>query len=76
MNKILQATSRGQITLPKSWRDKFGTQYFMAEILDGSLVIKPMIEPKTLKKQVEDSWKEYKAGDFVDADELKKKYDL
>lgn len=76
MNKILQATSRGQVTLPKDWRDKFGTQYYMVEVNENELVIKPMIQPKTFKVQVEDSWREYKEGDFVDSDELKKKYDL
>lgn len=76
MNKILQATIRGQITLPKAWRDKFGTQYFMAEIKAESLIIKPMVKTKTFEGEVEDSWKEYKKGDYKDAEDLKKKYDL
>ena len=76
MNKILQATIRGQVTLPKAWRDKFGTQYFMAEIREESLVIKPVVEAKTFKGEVENSWKEYKKGDYTDAEDLKKKYGL
>ena len=62
--------------MPKVWRDKFGTKYFMAEIKAESLVIKPMVEAKTFKDEVEGSWKEYKKGNYKDAGDLKKKYGL
>ncbi len=76
MNKILQATSRGQVTLPKGWRDKFDTNYFVAEIKNDELVIKPLANAGTLKDQVESSWKEYKEGKVISGEELMKKYGL
>ncbi len=76
MSKILQATSRGQVTLPKSWRDKFKTTYFTVVIKDEELVIKPLHQGKTFKDAVEDSWNQYKKGNFVDQSELMKKYGI
>ena len=40
--KILKATSKGQITLPKKWRDRFDTENFKAEIAENQIVIKPI----------------------------------
>lgn len=74
MTKILHATSRGQITLPKDWRGKFKTTYYVVEIKESELVLKPLTHSKTLKDEVEASWNEYHRGEFIDADDLKKKY--
>ena len=52
MNKILVATSRGQITLPKFWRDKMNTHYFKAEIYDKKIVIEPLYQGKTISEVV------------------------
>lgn len=76
MNKILQATSRGQVTLPKGWRDKFDTTYYVAEIKNDELVLKPLSKNKNLKDEVENSWKEYKEGEFVSSEDLMKEYGL
>lgn len=76
MNKILQATSRGQVTLPKSWRDKYNTVYYTVEIKSDELVLKPMAQNKTLKEEVDNSWQEYKDGKFIGGDDLMKKYGL
>jgi len=40
--KILKATTKGQITLPKKWRDRFHTDNFTAEIDENQIVIKPI----------------------------------
>lgn len=76
MVKLLHSTSRGQITLPKEWRDNFGTNYYQAEIMEDKLVIVPVKPPKSFNDAVEDSWDEYQAGKFVDHEDLKKKYGL
>lgn len=75
MSKVLQSTSRGQVTLPKSWREQYETKYFVAEVNGDSLVIRPLINDD-FKKSVEDSWGEYKKGEFVTQEELMKKYGL
>lgn len=76
MVKILQSTSRGQITLPKQWRDMFNTKYYKVVIKKEELVIKPLAGDKTLKDQVEESWQEYKDGKMISHEDLMKKYGL
>jgi bifunctional DNA-binding transcriptional regulator/antitoxin component of YhaV-PrlF toxin-antitoxin module len=76
MNKILQATNRGQVTLPKDWRDKFETVYFEAEILEDKIIIKPLIKKVGFEATLEKSWEEYNKGKFISGDKLMKKYGL
>lgn len=76
MVKILQATSRGQITLPKSWRDTFDTDCYKAELQKDKLIIIPMDTKKSFKEKVEESWIQYKNGRVVSHEDLKKKYGL
>lgn len=41
----LSMFNTGQVTLPKKWRDKIKTKYFVAqETSDGGLLIKPLEE--------------------------------
>lgn len=74
MDKILTATSRGQVTLPKAWRDKMNTSNFIATVDGEKLIIRPL--KKTLEDIVEDSWEEYKNGKVVTHEEMIKKYGL
>ena len=76
MVKILQSTVRGQITLPKKWRDAFSTKYYKAEVLDGKLVITPLVGDVTFKDGVEESWREYLEGKVTTHEDLKKEYGL
>lgn len=75
MHKVIQATSRGQVTLPKGWRDQFDTVYYVVEIQGDSLVIKPLIKDD-FKSSAENAWREYESGNFVTSEELMKKYGL
>ena len=80
MNKIVQATTRGQITLPKKWRDKYKTVYYKVETVNDSIVLTPLLEKKVAKSELEktlkESWEQYRQGEFVDGEELMKKYGL
>lgn len=40
--KIVKSTSKGQITLPKSWRNKFHTDSFMLKMEIDQVTIKPI----------------------------------
>lgn len=40
--KIVKSTSKGQITLPKSWRDQFNTDDFLMQIEVNAITIKPV----------------------------------
>lgn len=43
MTTILKTTSKGQVTIPSSWRKKFNTNQFIATIKEHKLEIKPLI---------------------------------
>ncbi len=75
MNKVLQATSRGQVTLPKAWRDKFDTSYFIAEVNANTITLTPLVTAD-FKEQAEQSWQQYQNGDFITHEDLMKKYGL
>jgi len=40
--KVVKSTTKGQITLPKNWRNKFDTDNFLLEIASGKIIIKPI----------------------------------
>ncbi|MEK7523557.1 MAG: AbrB/MazE/SpoVT family DNA-binding domain-containing protein [Patescibacteria group bacterium] len=41
-SRVIKSTSQGQITLPKSWREKFKTDNFILQIESNQIVIKPV----------------------------------
>lgn len=52
MITILNATTKGQITLPARWRKKFHTNKFLATLKDDKLEIEPLeIKRKTVPKE-------------------------
>ena len=40
--KVVKPTNRGQITLPKNWRNHFKTDNFVLEIDNARIIIKPL----------------------------------
>ncbi len=76
MTKILTATSRGQITLPKNWRDKFDTCYYEIDIEDDQIVIRPLKKKMNLEDELNEAWQEYKKGNFIAHEDIVKKYGL
>lgn len=40
--KVVRSTSKGQITLPKSWRSRFKTDNYLLQMEDFQIVIKPL----------------------------------
>jgi len=49
--KVVTCTSKGQITIPKKWRDKFKTSTFTLSTEDNKLVIRP-INPESLQDEI------------------------
>ena len=43
MTTILKATTKGQVTIPKKWRDKFNTNQFIITIKGDKLELEPLI---------------------------------
>ncbi|MBU2524050.1 AbrB/MazE/SpoVT family DNA-binding domain-containing protein [Patescibacteria group bacterium] len=50
--KITKTTSKGQITLPKKWRDQFKTDTYRVEMKDSNLLITPIFVAKTANETV------------------------
>lgn len=74
--KIINATERGQITLPKKWRDMFDTDCYSIEIKEKELIVRPMVYRKEFLESLEDSWQQYKRGEYITHEELMKEYGL
>jgi len=77
MTKILKATSKGQITIPISWRKEFNTDKFIAKKVDGQIIIQPFFVDEiknqkndmTLKEVLEQENEDGKWGEAIfDAD--------
>lgn len=41
--KLTKSTTKGQITLPKEWRDHFDTDNFLLMIDERKIIIKPIL---------------------------------
>lgn len=52
MKKIIAPTSKGQITLPKAWRDQIGTDHVLMETTAEYIVIRPHKIIKAPKSKV------------------------
>ena len=76
MTQVLQATSRGQVTLPKKWRDQFNTDYFYIEIQGDTIKLTPLIQNQSFEETVESAWNEYQNGKVIQGSALMKKYGL
>lgn len=40
--KVIKSTTRGQITLPKAWREQFRTDNFLLQIHEKQIIIQPV----------------------------------
>ena len=76
MNTLLKATERGQVTIPKEWREQFGTQFYFVERKDNMLVLKPAYQEQSFEDTVEKSWNEYKNGEVVEGSTLMEEYGI
>ena len=54
MTKIVKATSKGQITLPISWRKKFNTDQFILSYKKNIINIQPLMINKIIKDKSRD----------------------
>jgi AbrB family looped-hinge helix DNA binding protein len=52
MTTITKATSRGQITLPKPWRDKFKTSQYLVKTSNDKIEIFP-VNKKDLEEDMQ-----------------------
>ncbi|OHA53771.1 MAG: hypothetical protein A2Z62_01445 [Candidatus Terrybacteria bacterium RIFCSPLOWO2_02_42_20] len=53
MTTILKSTTKGQITLPSSWRKQFNTDRFIATCDNNTIKIQPLEIEDFIKKDVQ-----------------------
>jgi bifunctional DNA-binding transcriptional regulator/antitoxin component of YhaV-PrlF toxin-antitoxin module len=51
-SKVLKSTPRGQITLPKKWREHFSTDHYLVEAHADRLVILPLNVGKPTEEEI------------------------
>jgi bifunctional DNA-binding transcriptional regulator/antitoxin component of YhaV-PrlF toxin-antitoxin module len=51
-SRVIKSTERGQITLPKSWRDNFDTDSFIVEMHNNKLIVMPIDLSKKMEEEV------------------------
>jgi bifunctional DNA-binding transcriptional regulator/antitoxin component of YhaV-PrlF toxin-antitoxin module len=49
---MMKVFGTGQVTIPKDWRNKFGTDVFAATLEENHIVLVPISKPKTKAKWV------------------------
>ena len=72
--KVIAASARGQITIPKKIRDKFDTDYFNITAQGESIVLTP-VEPAArsgLMEELEASYQDYLENGGHSWEEVKK----
>jgi AbrB family looped-hinge helix DNA binding protein len=50
--KVVKSTVKGQITIPKNWRDKFNTDNYLLEMQKGQIVLKPILIEEIANEEV------------------------
>ena len=50
--KILKSTERGQITLPKQWREQFQTDSYIVQLHEDRLVVLPLNLPMMEEEEI------------------------
>lgn len=74
--KVVKCTQRGQVTLPKKWRDEVGTDHFLVIVSDEGVTFKPILK-KEFVESVEAAWQDYlENGETISQEEMEKKYGL
>lgn len=51
-SKAIKSTERGQITLPKNWRDNFDTDNYLMEMHEDKLIIMPLNLEQTVQEEI------------------------
>lgn len=69
ITKIIKSTSKGQITLPKSWRNKFHTDFFVLRMDTDYVMIKPINIHELSEEVIFDADRDNK-GKGVSPDEI------
>jgi len=70
MINLLKEFGRGQITLPKKWRDRFGTNIYVAKETSQGLLIIPFtddivkVDEQSLRDEVTSSDKKHSTSFF------------
>ena len=63
---FIKMTTNGQVTIPKAFRDKFATDYYICELKGGVVLFRPVEMKVYPKKKVKYTMEDLKAFTFED----------
>lgn len=73
-SQILSVSERGQVTIPKNFRDKVQVKHFIFEIKDDSITLKPLKTKEDFFAELENAEKDWKKNGGLTIKDIKKKY--
>ena len=73
---IVSVSERGQITIPKSFRDKIQVKHFIFEVHDETILLKPLQTREDFLEELEAAEKDWEKQGGITLAEMKKKYKL
>ena len=74
--QILSVSERGQITIPKEMRDNIKAKFFVCEMRDDTLVLKPLQTREEFIEELEEAGKDWEKHGGKTLAQMKKKYNL
>ncbi|MBI4994503.1 AbrB/MazE/SpoVT family DNA-binding domain-containing protein [Candidatus Peregrinibacteria bacterium] len=74
--QILPVSERGQITIPKEMRDNIKVKFFVCEMEDDTLILKPLQTREEFIEELEEAEKDCKKHGGKTLAQMRKKYNL
>ena len=75
-DNIVTVSERGQITIPKSFRDKIQVKHFIFEVHNETILLKPLQTREDFFAELEAAEKDWEKNGGTTLEEMKKKYKL
>lgn len=73
---ILEISERGQLTIPKKFREQVLVKRFICRLENGKIILEPLQTREEFLAELDAIEKDYQKNDGLNLAEMKKKYDL
>lgn len=73
-DSILSLSERGQLTIPKSLREKISVKRFIAHFEDGKIILEPLQTREEFFEELEKAEEDWEKNGGLTLDKMKKKY--
>lgn len=73
---ILSISDRGQVTIPRKIREKYGVKHFICIVQEDGIVLKPLQTRDEFVKELEDAEKDWSKNGGTTLTQVKSKFGL